>query len=164
MRWTLKPIPDNQKVTHLAQSLGVDTTIATLLVQRGVETYTQAKDFFRPSLKHLHDPFLMQDMDKAVQRIEEAVADDEHILVYGDYDVDGTCSVAMLYSYLAGFYDKVATYIPDRYAEGYGVSKQSIDFAADNDISLIIALDCGIKAVDLVAYAKEKNIDFVICD
>lgn len=164
MRWTLKPIPDNQKVTHLAQALGVDTTIATLLVQRGVETYAQAKDFFRPSLKHLHDPFLMQDMDKAVQRIEEAVADDEHILVYGDYDVDGTCSVAMLYSYLAGFYDKVATYIPDRYAEGYGVSKQSIDFAADNDISLIIALDCGIKAVDLVAYAKEKNIDFVICD
>ena len=164
MRWTLKPIPDNQKVTHLAQALGVDTTIATLLVQRGVETYAQAKDFFRPSLKHLHDPFLMQDMDKAVQRIEEALADDEHILVYGDYDVDGTCSVAMLYSYLAGFYDKVATYIPDRYAEGYGVSKQSIDFAADNDISLIIALDCGIKAVDLVAYAKEKNIDFVICD
>ena len=164
MRWTLKPIPDSQKVTHLAQSLGVDTTIATLLVQRGVETYEQAKDFFRPSLKHLHDPFLMQDMDKAVQRIEKAVANDEHILVYGDYDVDGTCSVAMLYSYLTSFYEKVATYIPDRYTEGYGVSKQSIDFASDNDVSLIIALDCGVKAVDLVAYAKEKNIDFVICD
>ncbi len=164
MRWTLKPIPEYQKITRLSQELGVDKIIATLLVQRGIETYGQAKDFFRPDLKKLHDPFLMKDMDLAVARIEKAISNNENILVYGDYDVDGTTSVALLSSYLKTFYPNIATYIPDRYTEGYGVSFQGIDFAHDNDFSLIIALDCGVKAIDKVAYAKEKNIDFIICD
>ena len=164
MRWTLKPKPNPEVVKHLCGVLGVEAPIASLLAQRGIETFEQAKSFFRPSLKDLHDPFLMKDMEKAVARIELAVAAGENILVYGDYDVDGTTSVALVSSYLRTFYPNVATYIPDRYDEGYGISFKGIDFAADNDISLIIALDCGIKALDKVAYASEKNIDFVICD
>ncbi|MEX0997115.1 MAG: single-stranded-DNA-specific exonuclease RecJ [Flavobacteriaceae bacterium] len=164
MHWTLKPKPEAKKVSALAKDLQVDETIATLLVQRGVESFEDAKKFFRPSLADLHDPFLMKDMDKAVARIEQAIANEENILVFGDYDVDGTSSVALMSSYLLSYYPNVATYIPDRYDEGYGVSYQGIDFAADNNFSLIIALDCGIKAVDKVAYAKEKNIDFIICD
>jgi len=135
-----------------------------MLVQRGIENFEDAKKFFRPSLDDLHDPFLMKDMDLAIDRIEKAIASEENIMVYGDYDVDGTTSVALLSSYLKSFYPNVASYIPDRYEEGYGVSYKGIDFAADNDISLIIALDCGIKAIDKVAYASEKNIDFIICD
>src|SRR5690606_5232869 len=138
--------------------------IAYLLVQRGIETFEQAKAFFRPSLHELHDPFLMKDMNPAVSRIETAIANHENILVYGDYDVDGTSAVALMSSYLLSYYPNVTTYIPDRYNEGYGISFQGIDYAEDNDISLIIALDCGIKALDKVAYAKEKNIDFIICD
>ncbi len=164
MHWTLKPKPEPQKVTALSKDLQVDETIATLLMQRGVESFEDAKKFFRPSLKDLHDPFLMKDMDKAVARIEQAIASEENILVYGDYDVDGTSSVALMSSYLLSYYPNVATYIPDRYDEGYGVSYQGIDFAADNNFSLIIALDCGIKAIEKVAYAKEKYIDFIICD
>ncbi len=164
MRWTLKPKPDSEKVKALSQALGVDGIIASLLVQRGVETFEEARKFFRPSLKDLHDPFLMKDMDQAVNRIERAIAAGENILVYGDYDVDGTTSVALLSSYLKSYYPNISTYIPDRYDEGYGVSYKGIDFAADNDFSLIIALDCGIKAIDKVAYASEKNIDFIICD
>lgn len=164
MRWTLRPVPDNTLVTDLATALNVEPLIAQLLVQRGVETYDQARQFFRPQLSDLHDPYLMRDMDKAVERILLAMDRNENILVYGDYDVDGTTSVALLSSYLLEFYDRVATYIPDRYGEGYGVSYQGIDFAHDNDITLIIALDCGIKAIDKVAYAKEKGIDFIICD
>ncbi len=164
MRWTLKPIPDFKKVNSLSKALNVETIIATLLVQRGIETFEDAKKFFRPSLEDLHDPFLMKDMDKAVVRIEKAIENGENILVYGDYDVDGTTSVALLSSYLKSYYPNVSTYIPDRYDEGYGVSYLGIDFASDNDFSLIIALDCGIKANDKVAYATEKNIDFVICD
>src|SRR5210317_2143150 len=164
MRWKLKPTPDAELVQHWATSLGVDPTIAKLLVQRGIQTFDEAKSFFRPSLKHLHDPYLMKDMDKAVARIEAAIANDENILVYGDYDVDGTTSVALMSTYLRTLHPNVATYIPDRYAEGYGVSYMGIDFAADNDISLIIALDCGIKAIDKVAYAKDKGVDFIICD
>ncbi|MBW2961624.1 single-stranded-DNA-specific exonuclease RecJ [Mesonia aestuariivivens] len=164
MRWTLKPLPNQEKVAQLQQALGVEKAIATLLVQRGIETFEAAKKFFRPSLEDLHDPFLMKDMEKAVVRIEEALAEGENIMVYGDYDVDGTTSVALMSSYLKTRTPQIATYIPDRYAEGYGVSYQGIDFAADNDISLIIALDCGIKAVEKVAYAKEKGVDFVICD
>lgn len=164
MRWTLQPKPDFNKVKHLQQALGVDTFVATLLVQRGIETFDAAKAFFRPELSHLHDPYLMKDMDKAVARIMQALEEGENIMVYGDYDVDGTTAVALMSSYLVSLYPNVATYIPDRYAEGYGVSYQGIDFAYDNDISLIIALDCGIKAIDKVAYAKEKGIDFVICD
>ncbi|UJH90050.1 DHH family phosphoesterase [Antarcticibacterium sp. 1MA-6-2] len=164
MRWTLKPKPETDKVTRLASQLGVGIPVASLLVQRGVETYEEAKKFFRPSLDDLHDPFLMKDMDVAIERIEKAISAEENILVYGDYDVDGTTSVALMSSFLKSFYPNVATYIPDRYDEGYGVSYKGIDFAADNDISLIIALDCGIKAIEKVAYAHEKNIDFIICD
>ena len=164
MRWTLKPKPETKKVEALQKELQVSATVATLLLQRGIETYKDAKNFFRPSLDHLHNPFLMKDMDKAVTRIERAIASKENILVYGDYDVDGTTSVALMASYLKTKTEHIATYIPDRYDEGYGISYQGIDFAQDNDFTLIIALDCGIKALDKVAYAKEKGIDFIICD
>jgi len=164
MRWTLKPKPETTKVADLQNALQVDEVVATLLIQRGIETYEDAKTFFRPSLEDLHNPFLMKDMDKAVARIEEALSKGENILVFGDYDVDGTSSVALMSSYLKTRTDRVATYIPDRYDEGYGVSIKGIDFAHDNDFSLIIALDCGVKAIDKVAYAKEKDIDFIICD
>ncbi|WP_411766225.1 single-stranded-DNA-specific exonuclease RecJ [Winogradskyella sp. A3E31] len=164
MRWTLKPKPDPKKLKALQQALGVDEVVATLLLQRGIEDYESAKTFFRPSFEDLHDPFLMKDMDLAVSRIEKAISDQEKILVYGDYDVDGTTSVALMSSYLKTKTNQVATYIPDRYDEGYGVSYKGIDFAHDNDFSLIIALDCGIKAVEKVKYAKEKGIDFIICD
>ncbi len=164
MRWTLKPQPDSQKVAHLAQALNVEEFVATLLVQRGIETFEEARDFFRPKLEHLHNPYLMKDMDKAVARIELAIANQEKILVFGDYDVDGTTAVSLVSSYLKTYYSNVATYIPDRYDEGYGISFKGIDFADDNEFSLIIALDCGIKSIDHVAYAKERNIDFIICD
>ncbi|MDG5490980.1 single-stranded-DNA-specific exonuclease RecJ [Psychroserpens sp. SPM9] len=164
MRWTLKPKPNPETVEVLQKELQVEHSIAMLLVQRGIETYEAAKTFFRPSLKDLHDPFLMKDMDLAVQRIEQALANDENILVYGDYDVDGTTSVALMSSYLKTKSNQIATYIPDRYDEGYGVSFKGIDFAHDNDFSLIIALDCGVKAIDKVNYASEKGIDFIICD
>jgi single-stranded-DNA-specific exonuclease len=164
MRWTLKSKPPEQKVKRLAQALNVEDFVATLLVQRGIETFEDAKNFFRPSLDHLHDPFLMKDMDKAVARIELAIANQENILVFGDYDVDGTTAVSLVSSYLKTYYPNIATYIPDRYAEGYGISFKGIDFADDNGITLIIALDCGIKSIDHVAYAKERNIDFIICD
>lgn len=164
MRWTIKTKPDKEKIHQLAQELNVDELVATLLVQRGITSFDQAKTFFRPSLDHLHDPFLMKDMDVAVNRIENAIANQENILVFGDYDVDGTTAVSLVASYLKSFYPNIATYIPDRYAEGYGISFQGIDFAEDNGFTLIIALDCGIKSIDHVAYAKEKNIDFIICD
>ncbi|MCM8569728.1 single-stranded-DNA-specific exonuclease RecJ [Gramella jeungdoensis] len=164
MRWTLKPKPDPITVNALADKLGVGLPVARLLVQRGIDSFEEARKFFRPDLQDLHDPFLMKDMELAVQRIEQAMANEENILVYGDYDVDGTTSVALMSSYLKYRYPNVATYIPDRYEEGYGVSYQGIDYAADNEISLIIALDCGIKAIEKVAYAKEKGIDFIICD
>ena len=164
MRWTLKPKPDPITVSTLAEKLGTGIPVARLLVQRGIESFEEAKHFFRPDLKDLHDPFLMKDMDKAVERIEQAMENKENIMVFGDYDVDGTTSVALMSSFLKFRYPNVTTYIPDRYAEGYGISYQGIDYAADNDISLIIALDCGIKAIEKVAYAKEKGIDFVICD
>lgn len=164
MRWTFKPKPEKEKTVKLSQELHVDSLISKLLLQRGVETYDNAKKFFRPDINDLHNPYLMKDMDKAVERIEKAIENNENILVYGDYDVDGTTSVALVSSYLKSFYPNVATYIPDRYEEGYGISYQGIDFAEDNDFSLIIALDCGIKAIDKVAYASKKKIDFIICD
>jgi single-stranded-DNA-specific exonuclease len=164
MRWKLKPETDPQITLNLAQELSIDFTLAKLLVQRGIETYDQAKAFFRPDLNDLHNPYLMKDMDKAVARIEQAIANNENILVYGDYDVDGTTSVSLMSSYLKTLHPNIATYIPDRYAEGYGVSFQGIDYAKDNDITLIIALDCGIKAIDKVEYATKKGIDFIICD
>ncbi|WPO79769.1 single-stranded-DNA-specific exonuclease RecJ [Flavobacterium sp. KACC 22761] len=164
MRWTLKPKPSEEKVKHLAQALNVEDFVATLLIQRGIETFDDAKNFFRPSLEHLHDPYLMKDMDKAVARIELAIENQENILVFGDYDVDGTTAVSLVSSYLKSHYPNIATYIPDRYDEGYGISYKGIDYADDNGISLIIALDCGIKSIDHIAYAKAKNIDFIICD
>lgn len=164
MRWTIKPKPKQEDIDRLTNALNVDSLVAQLLLQRGISTFEEAKHFFRPQLSDLHDPFLMKDMDIAVNRIEEAIANGENILVYGDYDVDGTTAVALMSSYLLSYYPNVATYIPDRYDEGYGVSFKGIDFAEDNDFTLIVALDCGVKAIDKVAYAKEKGIDFIICD
>ena len=164
MRWTLQSKPEKEKVQKLQNELNIDEIIATLLLQRGVETYEQAKTFFRPTLNDLHNPYLMKDMDKAVSRIEKATSNQENILVFGDYDVDGTTAVSLVSSYLKSYYPNVATYIPDRYDEGYGISFKGIDFADDNEITLIIALDCGIKSIDHIAYANEKNIDFIICD
>ena len=142
----------------------MDLAISELLLQRGIDTFQAAKTFFRPSWSDLHDPFLMKDMDVAVARIESALKDNEQILVYGDYDVDGTSSVALMSSYLDTKSSLISTYIPDRYDEGYGISYKGIEYASDNDFSLIIALDCGVKAIDKVAHAKSKGIDFIICD
>ena len=164
MRWTLKTTPNITSVQQLSKDLSIDDTLSKLLVQRGVSTFEEAKKFFRPSLEELHDPFLLKDMDLAVSRIEKAIASNENILIYGDYDVDGTTSVSLVASYLKTITTSISTYIPDRYDEGYGISYQGIDFAADNNFSLIIALDCGIKAIDKVAYATKKKVDFIICD
>jgi single-stranded-DNA-specific exonuclease len=164
MRWTLKKTPEKEKIKQLATELSIEKPLAEVLLQRGISTFTEAKKYFRPSLEDLHDPFLMKDMDVAVNRIETAIANNENILIYGDYDVDGTTAVSLVSSYLKTYYSNVATYIPDRYGEGYGISYKGIDFANDNDFSLIIALDCGIKALDKVVYATEKDIDFIICD
>lgn len=164
MRWSLKQNPDSQIIQHLKSTLNVSALIATLLTQRGVDSFEKAKKFFRPNLADLYNPYLMKDMDKAVARIEKAIATNERILVFGDYDVDGTTAVALMSSYLKSFYPDVDTYIPDRYAEGYGISNQGIDYAEDNGIALIIALDCGIKSIDKIEYATQKGIDFVICD
>ena len=164
MRWTLKQDPNEEVVYKLSKELSIDKTIVRLLAQRGISSFGEAKNFFRPSLNDLHDPFLMKDMQLAVDRIDKAILSNENILIYGDYDVDGTTSVSLMFSFLQTLTPNLTTYIPDRYAEGYGVSYQGIDFADDNDFSLIIALDCGIKAIDKVAYAKNKGIDFIICD
>lgn len=164
MRWTFPSPVNPQTVRQLAESLNVEPLIAQLLVQRGIETFDAARRFFRPELSDLHDPYLMKDMDRAVARIESAIENNEYILVFGDYDVDGTTAVSLVSSYLRSHYPNVATYIPDRYKEGYGVSYQGIDYADDNGCSLIIALDCGIKSIGHVAYAKQKGIDFIICD
>ncbi|MDB4297775.1 single-stranded-DNA-specific exonuclease RecJ [Flavobacteriaceae bacterium] len=164
MRWISKEQPNKEKITSLAKSLGIDAKLALLLVQRNITTFDEAKSFFRPSLDELHDPFLMKDMELAVARVLKAIEEEQTIMVYGDYDVDGTTAVALMSSYLLTLHPNVVTYIPDRYGEGYGISFKGIDFAEDNDIPLIIALDCGIKAIDKVAYAAEKGIDFIICD
>lgn len=164
MRWTLKQEPNPEIVDRLSKELSIGKTLSKLLVQRGISTFEEAKKFFRPSLEELHDPFLLKDMDLAVARIETAIENEENILIYGDYDVDGTTSVSLVSSYLRTITTNIATYIPDRYEEGYGISYKGIDFAADNDFSLIIALDCGIKAIDKVVYASEKMVDFIICD
>lgn len=165
-KWVRKNPPDPIKVNSLAEALGVSTSLSKLLVQRGIETYDEAKAFFRPNASQLHDPFLMKDMEKAVNRIIKAVNTHEKILVFGDYDVDGTTSVAMVYTFIKNElgYTGCAYYIPDRYKEGYGVSKGGIDFAIDNEFSLIIALDCGIKSVELIEYAKQNKVDFIVCD
>lgn len=163
-RWVTKETSDRELVQSLSQELNIDRNLADLLVQRGIRTFDEAKAFFRPSLSNLHDPFLMKDMSAAIERIESALEENQKILIYGDYDVDGTTAVALVYTFFHKFYDQLDFYIPDRYSEGYGVSIKSIDFAAENNFSLIIALDCGIKAVEKVQYAKEKGVDFIICD
>lgn len=164
MRWTINQNSDQKIINQLSDELSIDTTLATLLVNRGIVSFDDAKIFFRPKLEHLHDPFLMMDMDIAVKRIDQAISNKENILIYGDYDVDGTTAVSLVFSYLKTHTQNLATYIPDRYEEGYGISYQGIDFADDNNITLIIALDCGIKAIEKVSYASEKGIDFIIGD
>ena len=165
-RWILNKTVDNQQVAEIAKALNIDEHLATLLVQRDITTYDEAKVFFRPALSQLHDPFLMKDMDHAVDRVVQAIDNGEKILIYGDYDVDGTTAVALVYTYLKKFFKKkkIEFYIPDRYDEGYGISYKGIDYAADNDFKLVIALDCGIKAVERIQYANEKGVDFIICD
>lgn len=162
--WKLKSAPDSAKVDRLATEIGIDRILASLLVERGVETFAQARKFFRPSLDDLHDPFLMKDMDAAVDRLDKAVSGRERILVYGDYDVDGTTAVALLQSFLMRFTPNVDFYIPDRYNEGYGVSEKGVRWAAEHGYTLLITVDCGIKAVDKVALAKTLGIDSIICD
>jgi single-stranded-DNA-specific exonuclease len=152
------------KINALQESLKIHPVICKILVERGIETYDTARNFFRPSLADLHDPWLMKDMDKAVARILAAIDNKEKILVFGDYDVDGTTAVACMYQFLKKVYTNIDFYIPHRYREGYGVSKAGIDFARENNFSLIISLDCGIKSADLIAYAKEIGVDFVVCD
>ena len=163
-KWILKEPADAAKVSRLAAELGIDSVLADLLVKRGVETFEQARSFFRPSLEDLHDPFLMKDMDIAVQRVRDAITGGQRILVYGDYDVDGTTAVSLVYSFLRRFTPEVDFYIPDRYSEGYGLSMKGIDYAAGSGIKLIITLDCGIKAIEKVEYARTKGIDVIICD
>lgn len=163
-RWVLKPKNNLEKTNKLQAELGVSPIITELLINRGVETFDQAKEFFRPSLDYLLDPFLMKDMDLAINRIEQAIGNKEKILIYGDYDVDGTTAVSVVYSFFRNFHSGLEYYIPDRYSEGYGISTQGIDYAAENGFTLIIALDCGIKANDKIAYANSKNIDFIIGD
>lgn len=163
-RWVIKERGDPEIVQQLSRDLNINTLLSTLLVQRGVKSFEDARSFFRPKLLQLHDPFLMKDMDKAVYRVEKAIRNHEKILIYGDYDVDGTTAVALVYTFLKSIYREVGFYIPDRYSEGYGVSKTGIEYAAENNYTLIIALDCGIKAVDNIKLALDLGIDFIICD
>ncbi|MBC7383698.1 MAG: single-stranded-DNA-specific exonuclease RecJ [Bacteroidia bacterium] len=163
-RWSQKIEPDKQVVEDLSKSINLNKVLTGILVQRGVKTFDEAKKFFRPQLTDLHDPFLMKGMDLAISRIDEAMDKNQKILVYGDYDVDGTTSVAIVYMFFHQRYPHIDFYIPDRYTEGYGISFMSIDWANNNNFSLIVALDCGIKSVDKVAYAKQRGIDFIICD
>ncbi len=164
MQWKYRPEPDFEVVKRLQNELNIPEKNAVLLAQRGIGNFEEARRFFRPELDDMHDPFLMKGMTTAVERIEKALQNHEKILVYGDYDVDGTTAVSIVYSYLKDFYDNVDTYIPDRYSEGYGVSIQGIDYAVENGFSLIIALDCGTKAADKIIYASQKGIDFIIGD
>ena len=163
-RWVLKPTLDKGHVETLSKELNINSSLATMLIQRGITDYNKAKAFFRPSLDDLHDPFLMKDMDIAVARLQKAITSNEKILVYGDYDVDGTTSVSLFYGFLSQKYSNMDYYIPDRYKEGYGISTQGIDWAKENGFTLIVSLDCGIKSVDKINYANSLGIDFIICD
>ena len=159
-RWVIKPQGDPQKVDELATAAGIPKVLANLLVQRGIDTCDEVSRFFGPKLSDLHDPFLMKDMEKAVRRVDEALTRGEKIMVYGDYDVDGTTAVALVYIFLRQMgLEELLFYIPDRYTEGYGISKLGVDYAKKNGVDLIIALDCGIKAVEKVAYANQLGID-----
>ena len=164
--WIVKELTteESEHTEHLIKDLGISPILCKLLVQRGIHTMEEAKNFFRPQLSQLHDPFLLNDMDKAVARLNKAMRKKEKILIYGDYDVDGTTAVAVVYKFLQQFYSSIDSYIPDRYEEGYGISYKGIDYAAENGFSLLIVLDCGIKAIEKVRYAKEKGIDIIICD
>lgn len=163
-RWKINESANLEEVSKLQQELSVDRIVASLLCQRGISDFENSRLFFRPELGQLHDPFLMKDMEKAINRINSAVAINEKVLIYGDYDVDGTTAVSLVYSFFKNYIQQIEFYIPDRYKEGYGISFTGIDYAAENNFSLIIALDCGIKAVDKIAYASDRNIDFIICD
>ena len=163
-RWTVRDNADDEVVKKLAADLNIDSVLSTLLVHRGIRTFDEARYFFRPDQRHLHDPFLMKDMEKAIERIEDAIAAGEKILIYGDYDVDGTTAVATVYGFFKERYENLEYYIPDRYKEGYGISTQGIDYAANNGFTLIIVLDCGIKSVDKIDYANNLGVDFIICD
>jgi single-stranded-DNA-specific exonuclease len=163
-RWVLNNTADEQAIQQLAAELNINPVLSKLLVSRGITTFEEAKYFFRPSELHLHDPFLMQDMEKAITRIEQAISTNEKVLIYGDYDVDGTTAVALVYSFFKNHHTNIEYYIPDRYNEGYGISTAGIDYAAANGFGLIIALDCGIKSVDKIDYANTLGVDFIICD
>lgn len=165
-KWIFKTLEKEQTDTqkNLSDELNISPILSKLLIQRGIHTFEEARRFFRPDFANLHDPFLMADMEKAVTRLTEAIQENEKILIYGDYDVDGTTSVSLVYKFLKKFYSNVDFYIPDRYLEGYGISTQGIDYALKNDVKLIIALDCGIKAIEKVKYANEHHVDFIICD
>ncbi len=163
-RWNILKEADSNSIDKITKELGIDRVLANILVQRGIEDFEAARTFFRPDISNLHDPFLMKDMEKAIDRIDRAINNNEKILIYGDYDVDGTTAVAIVYSFFKRLYKNVDYYIPDRYNEGYGISKASIDFAVKNNITLIIALDCGIKAGDKIDYANEKGVEYIICD
>ncbi|MBS1626744.1 MAG: single-stranded-DNA-specific exonuclease RecJ [Bacteroidetes bacterium] len=162
-RWNILHA-NNEVIKKLHVTLKINETICKILIQRGIDDFEKAKNYFRPQITHLHNPWLMKDMDKAVERISKAITTNEKILVFGDYDVDGTTSVACMYQFILKIYTNVDFYIPHRYKEGYGISKQGIEFAKQNNFSLIISLDCGIKSIELIKYAKELSIDFIVCD
>jgi len=164
MNWNIEENKEQESIDQLSKELNIDKVISSMLVKRGIKNFNQAKNFFRPKIDQLHDPFLMKDMDKAVNRVLKAIEDNESIMIFGDYDVDGTSSVALLTSFLNDIGGNISTYIPDRNSEGYGISLKAIDLAEKNKNSLIIALDCGIKAINQVQYALKKEIDFIICD
>jgi single-stranded-DNA-specific exonuclease len=163
-KWIRRPMPTRELLAEFSQQLNLNTYLTAILLQRGIDTVDKAKDFFRPSLKHLHDPFLMKDMEAAVDRLRSALISNEKILIYGDYDVDGTTAVALVYRYLRGLKAKCEIYIPDRNKEGYGISQAGVEWAAENNFSLVIALDCGIKASDMVMLGSHKGLEFIICD
>ena len=165
-RWTILKCDNEARASKLCQSLNISHPLSAILLQRGIDTFEKAKEFFRPTLETLHDPFLMKDMDKSVNRIITAIAAKEKILIFGDYDVDGTTSVALLYRFFKNIYteEKINFYIPHRYREGYGISRQGIDYAKENNYSLVISLDCGIKSTELIGYASTLGIDFIVCD
>lgn len=163
-RWVPKVIPDNDIINKLQKELGINSFLAKLIALRNINSYEDAKQFFNPDKKEIHDPFLMKGMKTAVNRIKEAITNNQRILIYGDYDVDGTTAVSLIYNFLTEFYSNVEYYIPDRFLEGYGISMDGIDWAKNNNIKLIIALDCGIKAIEPAQYAKDNNIDLIICD
>ncbi len=163
-RWIYKEEVDDDAAEQLAQEININPIIARILIQRDITNFDEAKKYFRPALDQLHDPFLMRDMEKALDRIKLAIDGNERILIYGDYDVDGTTAVSLVYGFLKNFYTNIEFYIPDRYKEGYGISQTGIEYAAENEIKLIITLDCGIKALDMTNLAAEKNIDMIICD